>query len=221
MAGEIQVNYSANKTLYFIVRNSIGQVWNTSALVFQAYVTASLANYTVSMTEQGTASAFYTGNFPSTISAGVYSIVAKQQLAGAAAETDPIAGAGDYQWNGAATFPLSDVATSGQLGQIGPLRMARGIAVSGFPFKLVSSADNVSPFTSGVISGQISRDGGAFQALQSGNFTEMGLGWYKVNFTSGDLLATTVAVVFTGLAISGGTCNQRDFSFVLQRTSGQ
>lgn len=222
MANEIQVSFQAGKTCYFLVRNRIGQIWNTASLAFGSYATGDYTDYDVSLVEQGSASAFYAGTFPADITTpGVYSIVAKQQLAGAPAETDPTIGTGDYQWNGSVTMPLSDVATSGQLGQIGPIRMARGIALSGFMFKMVSAADHVTPFTSGVISGQISRDGGSFGALQSGAFSEVGLGWYKTNLTSGDLLATTAALVFTGEQVSGGAADQRDFALILQRTSGQ
>lgn len=223
MAGEIQAPFSAGKTVYAQIRNRVGQIWNTSGGTgaFETYSTAQISVYAISLTEQGTASAYYTGNMPAAIPAGLYNIVAKEQKGGSVAETDPVVAAGTEQWNGTVLLPLSDLATSGQLGQIGPVRLARGIAVSGFPFKLVSATDHITPFTSGVVSGQISRDGGSFGALQSGAFTELGLGWYKTNLTSGDLLATTVALVFTANGVSGGSADQRDFSLIMQRTSGQ
>lgn len=221
MAGEIQCSFQSGKTVYFLVRNRVGQVWNTSSLAFESYLTASYANYTISMTEQGSASGFYTGSFPTSITPGVYSIVAKQQIGGSAAETDPTISTGDEQWNGTVTLPLSDLVTSGQLGQIAPIRIFRGQMVQNFPFKMVSAADHFSAFTSGVVSGQISRDGGAFGALQSGAFTEIGLGWYKLQaLTSGDLLANTVALSFSAVGISGGAADQRDLAIVLQRVSG-
>jgi hypothetical protein len=221
MAGEIQVSFQAGKTCYFLVRNRVGQVWNTNTSAFESYQTANYGDYDIAMTEQGSASGFYVGTFPSAITPGVYSIVAKQQIGGSAAETDPTIGSGDEQWNGSVTIPLSDLATSGQVGMAFPIRIFRGQMVQNFPFKLVSAADHITPFTSGVISGQISRDGGSFGALQSGAFTEIGLGFYKVNLTSGDLLANTVALSFSANGISGGTSDPRDFSMVLQRTSGQ
>lgn len=220
MAGEVQVSFQAGKTLYFLVRNNVGSIWNGSA--FAAYATANLSTYAVSMTEQGTASAYYAGTFPAAIAAGIYAITAKQQLAGSQAESDPTVATGDFQWNGTVVFPLSDLATSGQLGQVGPIRISRGSQILNFPFKMVSSTDHITSFTSGVVSGQIARDGGSFGVLQSGAFTEMGLGWYKVQaLTSGDLLANTVALSFSANGISGGTADRRDFSFVLQKTSGQ
>lgn len=221
MAGEIQAQYSVSGiTAYAMIRNRVGQIWNTAGSAFEAYNAANIADYDISLTEQGS-SGMYVGNFPTAISAGIYSIVAKRQIGGSPAESDPSFANGDLQWNGTVTLPLSDLATSGQLGQATPLRIARGTGVPNFPFKMVSAADHVTPFVSGVISGQISRDGGAFGALQSGGVTELGLGWYKVTLNSGDLLANTVALLFTGVGISGGAADQRDFSMILQRTSGQ
>lgn len=221
MAGEIQFSFASLKTTYVLIRNRIGQVWNTANSAFETYVTALYVDYTITCTEQGTASGYYTGTFPPAIGPGAYSLVAKQQIAGGALESDPAVAVGDLQWNGTTLLPLSDMATSGQLGQIGPIRLARGTMIQNFQFKLVSSLDHVSPFVSGIISGQIMRDNGNFGPLQSGAFTEVGLGWYRVQaLTSGDLNANTVALVFNGVGISGGTSDQRDYGFILQRVSG-
>lgn len=222
MAGELQVTYDASKTVYVLIFDRTGQVWNGSSFV--AYSTGDYTSYDVALTELGTASGIYTGTFPAAIVAGVYSILAKNQAGGTPAQTDAVIAVGDYQWNGTVTLPLSDLATSGQVGTATPIRMARGIAVSGFPFYMVSSADHITPFTSGVISGQISRDGGSFGALQSGlvvgAYVEMGLGWYRCSLTSGDLTATTVALNFQGVGISGGSADPRNMALVLQKVSG-
>lgn len=95
MAGEIQLQYTTGHTLYALIRNSVGQIWNTSTLAFEAYVTANLANYKVALTEQGSASGFYTGTFPSQISVGWYGIVVKS-FNTTPAESDVTVGAGDY-----------------------------------------------------------------------------------------------------------------------------
>lgn len=219
MASEVQVNYgTTGATLYFQVRNTTGSIWNGTAFV--AYATADVTSYDVALTEQGTASAYYVGNFPSTIAAGLYNIVAKRQTGGSPAETDATIATGEINWDGTVVMPLSNVATSGQVGQLAPMRIARGVAISGFTFHMVSAADHVTNFTSGVISGQIARDGGSFGALQSGTVTEMGLGYFRVNLTSGDLAAGTLALLFTGNGISGGTADQRSFAMVTQRVSG-
>lgn len=220
MANEVMFTFQSAKTMYFMVRNRVGQIWNGSA--FESYTTANYSTYVNTASEQGVASAYYTGNFPSGIPAGAYSIVAKQQLGGSAVESDPYIAEGDFQWNGVSPLPLSDLATSGQIGQLAPIRIARGNMVQSFPFKLVSAVDHITPLTSGICSGQISRDGSAFGPLQSGGFNEIGLGWYSVQaLTSGDLLCNTAALVFTANAVSGGPSDARDFGFITQRTSGQ
>lgn len=222
MAGEIQFSFAALKTTYVLIRNRIGQIWSTVSGSFGTYATASYADYVVSCTEQGTASGYYTGTFPSAIIPGVYSITAKQQISGGELESDATIAVGDLQWNGTTLLPLSDLTTSGQLGQIGPIRLARGTMVQNFPFKLVSALDHTSPFVSGILSGQVSRDGGSFGVLQSGAFTEMGLGYYKLMaLTSGDMLGNTIALVFNAVGVSGGTSDQRDFTFITQKVSGQ
>lgn len=219
MAAELQTLATTARTVYFLIRNSTGSIWNGTS--FETYATANFATYDVLATEQGTASGFYTATFPAAIVAGTYSIVAKVQSGGSPAEGDQTTAEGTFEWNGTAPAPLSDTATSGQVGQFAPIRLARGVALSGFAIYLKSAADHVTPLTSGTISGQIAKDGGSFGPFQSGTFTEMGQGFYKINLTSGDLLCTTAAMLFTGVNISGAaTADPLPISLVLQRTSG-
>lgn len=222
MANEVAATGTSGKTFYFLVRNNVGQVWNTVAAAFQTYATATYANYTVSMTEQGTASGYYAGSFPSAITAGAYSVVVKQQAGGSPAEGDLTVGAGTFDWNGTAVSQLSDAATSGQVGQFAPIRLSRGVQVTNFPIYLKQSADHVTPLTSGVVSGQISKDGAAFVAFQSGAFTERGNGFYTIQaLTSGDLNCNTAAILFTAGHISGlATADPLPLTFVLQHVSG-
>lgn len=219
MASEIQVAFSAGATLYAQIRNRTGSIWNTSGGTgaFVAYDTALISSFSISLSEQGTASQYYTGTWPAAIPAGIYNLVAKRQIGGSVAESDPNVATGEENWNGTALFPLSDLALSGAQSTIKLLRMN---AVSGFPLYLKSAADHITPFVSGVVSGQISRDGGAFGVFQSGTVSEVGLGMYKINVTSGDLNAGVVSMVFTAAGISGGTSDPLAMAFVLQRTSG-
>ena len=218
MAGELQASYRPAVTCYFLIRNSVGQIWNGSA--FETYDTANYATYTISALEQGTDSAYYVGTFPSTITAGVYSIVLKQQLTGSPAETDPTGATGDQQWNGTITLPLSNLVTSGQFSAMSPINIARGLAYNNYGLYMRSAADHITPFTSGTISGQIARDGGSFGPLQSGLISEVGLGWYNVNLTSGDLNAAIVKLVFTGVDAGGGQADVLPYFFLMQRVSG-
>lgn len=222
MANEIKLAFVQNKTVYVIIFSKTGTVYNATTQLFETYVTANLSQYAVSLTQVAT-SRFYEGNFPTSIPQGVYDLVAFQQLGGSPAESDPPVGSEDgFGWSGTVRLGYADLATSGQLSIVAPVKIFRGEMVQQFPFKMVSSLDHVTPFTSGIVSGQVSRDGAAFGPLQSGQFTEVGLGWYTLlALTSGDLNGGTVALVFTAVGISGGSADQRDFSFILQRgTSG-
>lgn len=218
MAGELQASYRTGRTCYFLIRSRTGTIWNGTT--FETYATANYATYDLAATEQGTASSFFVATFPTAISAGVYSVVLKDQSGGTPAETDVTVATGEVHWNGTATIPLSDLATSGQLSVVSPINIARGIMQQFFPLYFKSAADHITPFVSGIISGQIARNGGSFGTLQSGGVSERGLGWYDVTLTSGDLDAATVKLVFTGRGVSGGTTDPLLFSFILQRSSG-
>jgi len=225
MANEIQTpGTGTGRTIYATLHNrTSGYVWNTSGGTgaFESFVSGNWGNYQISLTEQGVSN-YYVGNMPAAIPAGVYDIQARQQVGGSAAQTDPHVAGGEVQWNGSAPLPLSDLATSGQLGLLSPIRLARGTMILNMPLYLRSSVDHITPFTSGVLSGQISRDGAAFGVLQSGAFTEIGQGWYKLAaLTSGDLLANTAALIFSANGISGGAADPLPLSFLLNRTSGQ
>lgn len=224
MANEISLRYQTGRTLYFTVHNETsGFIWNLSGGTggaFEAFVSGNWANYAISLAEQGV-SAYYTGNFPSTIQPGVYAIDARQQAGATAAQTDTGVAAGDFNWNGSAVAPLSDAATSGQLGQFVPMRLARDQMIQNFMIYLKSSSDHLTAFVSGTVSGQISKDGGVFGPLQSGAFTETGLGFYALQaLTSGDLHCNTCALVFTATNPNGGTSDPLPMAFTLQRTSG-
>jgi hypothetical protein len=222
MSNEIKLTYPPGRTVYAMILDSHGQFWNNGTSAFEPYATVNLALYAISLVQVGSTQSLYLGSFPNAIGPGIYDMIGKQQLAGSPLETDPVVGQEDgFSWNGSNRLSLSDMATSGQLGMFGPIRIFRGQAITNFKFSLVSQTDHVTPFVSGIVSGQISRDGGPFGPLQSGVFTETGLGFYWVPLTSGDLLANAVALSFSALGVSGGASDSRNFSFLLQRTSGQ
>jgi len=97
MANELQTDYITGRTVYFLLRNSTGSVWNGAA--FETYVTANYTTYDIAATEQGTASGYFQGNMPS-LDPGIYYITAKERAGGAPAETDITVGTGVVQWNG-------------------------------------------------------------------------------------------------------------------------
>src|SRR5437870_2797863 len=110
MAGEIEFSGpGSGRVCYVLVRNPNGQIWNTSSLAFEAYATANLSLYAVSALEQGTASNFFTANFPSGITApGTYNLTAKQRVGGSPAESDPTVASGELVWGGSNLFSLAD-----------------------------------------------------------------------------------------------------------------
>ncbi len=222
MANEIGFSGpGSGRTVYVLIRNRTNQVWNGSAFV--TYAAADYATYVVQATEQDTGSNYYAATFPAAIVAGVYGITAKAQAGGSPAATDSTCAVGDQQWNGSATLPLSDLATSGQFGLLAPIRVARGTMVQNFKFYMRSAADRTTPFVSGVVSGQIKRDSDAnWSALQSGAFVEEGYGFYRLQaLTSGDILCNTASLLFTANGVSGGAAVPVPFTLVCQRTSGQ
>jgi hypothetical protein len=97
MSDQIQVDGLTGQTVYSLVRNALGAIWNGTAFV--TYVTANYATYPIAMTEQGSHSGYYAGTFP-TVAAGEYEVVAKQQAGGSPAETDATVGNGTIVWDG-------------------------------------------------------------------------------------------------------------------------
>ena len=222
MANEIQMGGpGTGRTCYARIHNQTsGYIWSTSGGTgggFEIYTAADVASYSITMSEQG-ATNFYVGNFPPAVPPGVYSVEARQQLGGSAVEGDPRVGGGDIQWNGSKVFALSDIPISGFV--VG-IRLQRGVMVQNFGLYLKSAADHVTPFTSGIVSGQIIRDGGLWGALQSGAIAELGNGFYNLQaLTSGDLNANSVDLLFTANGVSGGSSDPLPMSIILQRSSG-
>jgi len=116
MAGEVQLLMpSLPATAYFVVRNSVGQFWNTAGTpAFEAYNAANWTDYDIALTQSG-ASQHYAGTFPSAIAAGVYSLTAYIQGGASPAITDTLAGQDDtFHWSGTARRSLNDVKLSGE-----------------------------------------------------------------------------------------------------------
>ncbi|GAG04242.1 unnamed protein product [marine sediment metagenome] len=98
MAGEIQSQHTSGKTVYAIVYSSVGEVYDTTNDIFEIWTDIGLPDYVISLTELGS-SGFYTGDFP-VVNSGIYSVVAKEQIGGSAANSDILVGAGDISWDG-------------------------------------------------------------------------------------------------------------------------
>lgn len=96
MSKEIQAIGTTGLTHYAQVsRDSDGKFWNTSTVAFETYQTANVANYAISMTEQGTASGVYEGDLPASL-VGVAGLsgTMRQRAGGSPAESDDPVAAG-------------------------------------------------------------------------------------------------------------------------------
>lgn len=97
MANELQASVGqTGLTVYFLVFNATGQVYNGSSYV--SYVAANYTTYAVSSSALGS-SGIYAGNMP-TSSAGVYSLIARKQSGGSPAESDTDVAEGTLFWDG-------------------------------------------------------------------------------------------------------------------------
>ena len=102
MANEIQVTYDTGATLYALVFDAAGQVWQLTTNTFVAYAAANIDNYDMAMSEIATNSEQYRGTFDSDIAAGVYSVVLFAQAGGSpdASADERIGETGVMHWNG-------------------------------------------------------------------------------------------------------------------------
>ena len=96
MAGEIQIQATSGATIYALIYNINGKIYNGSD--FETWSDANVDIYDIQLTEQGT-SGFYIGDFPA-ISSGLYSLVAKNQSGVSPSPGDLLTGAGNISWNG-------------------------------------------------------------------------------------------------------------------------
>lgn len=145
MANELQIDTITGRTVYFLVRSATATIWNGSAL--EAYQTANYSSYDIAATEQGTASGYYVANMPAA-SAGIYYVIAKQQIGGAPDETDPTLGVGAVDWDGSAILPLSGVPGSTSLANIAASVFRRDMANDEASAAIFSLCSAVLKFTS-------------------------------------------------------------------------
>ena len=203
MAAELQIDLSQTaQTVYFLIRSSVGQVWNTNTAALENYNTSHYANYAIAATEQGTASGFYVATFPTGITTtGVYSVVAKIQSGGSPAETDTSVGWGDQYWDGTnlltnylpANFEQLVVSSTGRVSIL--TGFTKGVAVPDFSFVMVKP-DGVTPATGLTVTATRSIDGAAFAACANA-VSELGNGYYLINLASSDLNGGVISLRFT------------------------
>jgi hypothetical protein len=99
MANELLINYPTGATLYALLFDATGQVWNGSA--FAAPGSAAWTDYDIAMTEVATATGLYRGSMPAA-AAGSYSFVVRKQAGASPAVSDIAVGSGEIRWTGTA-----------------------------------------------------------------------------------------------------------------------
>ena len=106
MANELVINHPTGSTLYALLFNGTGQIYNGAT--FGAPDSASWTDYDIAMTEATTATGIYRASMPAA-AAGVYGWVVRKQASGSPAVGDIAVGSGEIRWTGTAeeTVPAS------------------------------------------------------------------------------------------------------------------
>ena len=223
MAKEIQLAHGVTgRTLYAVVRDTVGQVWNGSA--FETYAGGNWTTYAVTMAEEttGGSSGYYRGTFP-TVAAGVYSVEVRWRAGGSPALTDSVVGTGRLEWDGSAvaavssrlaasaySAPLDAAGTRSAVGLASanldtqlsgiaadlPGRVTKNTALAGFMFFMADSSNHVSGKTGLTVTATRSLDGAAFAACANA-VAEVSDGWYKIDLAAADLNGNVVALRFS------------------------
>ena len=189
-----------------VERATDGHIWNSNSAAFEAYSTSSLTSgyYAITMTESGTASKRYTGDFPSGITApGLYSVLVKQKASAGCLESDTEIAVGNIEWTGSAVNCIANADTNGRL----DISKILGTAIStpataGILDVNVKNINNVVAATPGASGGIIIAGSNAgtttFNALTVTNSFAMGA------LTATAFLATNFAVI-SNFAVGGTT----------------
>lgn len=207
MAGELQVipiPYIHAATVYFEVRNAIGQIYNTSTTVVETYSTANLATkYGISSTEQGTASGCYVGTMPSALPAGIYHVSAFIQAGGSPAEGDQICGDNpNYVWTGSVVSAAESYLPQAQAGAPGGVFIAgtNAATTANITGNLSGSVGSVTGAV-GSVTAAVTLSAGDSPVLQSGTATAGGASTITIQTA----LGTTADPVGCKIKITSGT----------------
>jgi len=104
MANEIVFNTTTGATLYALLFDATGQIYNVALATFGAPGSASWTDYDIALSEAATATGVYRGSMPA-VAAGLYSYAIRSQAGGAPAVGDTAVGSGSLQWSGAYVIP--------------------------------------------------------------------------------------------------------------------
>lgn len=98
MANEIHIDYSSSSTIYVVIRNSAGQVWNPAGMVFENWGTngRDASDYAMSLIDKG--GSRYVGDFDADIPTGRYSIQSFLQAGDEPEDDDTLIGVRAIIW---------------------------------------------------------------------------------------------------------------------------
>ena len=107
MANELTIKYPGDETLYTVVLNSVGKVFNLITTNFENPIDANWGQYDITLTEAENTE-IYRGNMP-TVPAGVYAFLVHKQAGGSPAVTDLGVGVGSVEWDGTVVLSMYDI----------------------------------------------------------------------------------------------------------------
>lgn len=95
MANELKTPGISGATLYAVLFDADGLVWQTTTSTFVAFVAGNWANYDIALAEKSTTGIFF-GDLPGTLDTDVkYPFFVFERVSGAPAVTDTLLGGGD------------------------------------------------------------------------------------------------------------------------------
>lgn len=109
MANELQAFLPTGKTLYAVLLNAIGQVWDGTQ--FEAIASGTWTDNDIALTEA--TAGIYLANMPA-VGAGSYSYLVYEQAGASPAVTDALVGMGSIDWNGADVLSLTGLAPANE-----------------------------------------------------------------------------------------------------------
>jgi hypothetical protein len=109
MANEIHVDYSSGNTLYAVIRNQAGLVWDVTGQAFESWGAGghTADDYDIALVDAS--GSRYVGGFDGNIPSGSYSIQVFRQLGTNPADTDPLVSSRQILWTGSGELTAAKI----------------------------------------------------------------------------------------------------------------
>jgi hypothetical protein len=143
-----------SSSIYYLIRNSAAQIWQTTSSTLVTFVSANYANYPNAFVETPTGSGFYVATFPN-VPVGYYSVVTVVQSGGSPSlSADSQLTTGAVYWDGTSLWNAIDPA-------LGVFDGPNSDVETGFTFRQVMR------IISSVLAGQSTNGGTTFRDLNN------------------------------------------------------